>query len=585
MAYRALYRTYRPKQFKEVVGQEVIVKTLQNALKLNKIAHAYLFSGPRGTGKTSIAKIFAKAVNCELSPTPEPCGTCETCQLIEQGHISDVIEMDAASNRGINEIRDLIEKSNYLPSTGRYKVYIIDEVHMLTEPAFNALLKTLEEPPSHVIFILATTEINKLLPTIISRCQTFDFRGISLKHIESRLFEIKEAEHINISDEAIREIARLSDGGLRDAISLLDQTVSFSTGNVTLDDVYKVSGSVSRTNLMNLLNFILEKKTAEAFSLVDDIIEDGKEVPKIISDMIAILRDALVEKNVAFDVERSTKDLKDLAKRFSNDRFFFYLDILAQAQNDTKWTNQKRAYLDLAIIKMIDHKQLDKIVEHEQITLVMNKLNTLELELSKVKEAPPQIVKVVEEKKEITEETTKVVKQEVLNDNIEKIKEEGYKKEITVEQVENILNNGNVTKKNNLLKHWDSLLNISSQSLQTIAEILHQGELVAASDDELLLVYPDKTTCILMLQEENKQAALRVFNSKQKLVDNYICIDKLSWDILFEEFKKQWAKGIKKPTLPKLDLEIYESNEEPWQSDTLKLALDFFGDIVKTKEN
>ncbi len=580
MAYRALYRTYRPKQFKEVVGQEVIVKTLQNALRLDKIAHAYLFSGPRGTGKTSIAKILAKAVNCELAPTPEPCGTCETCMLIEQGHISDVIEMDAASNRGINEIRDLIEKSNYLPSTGRYKVYIIDEVHMLTKEAFNALLKILEEPPAHVIFILATTEINQLLPTIISRCQTFDFRGISLKHIEERLRDIQKAENIIIEDEAIKEIARLSDGGLRDAISLLDQTVSFSTGNVTLDDVYKVSGSVSRTNLMNLLNFILEKKTAEAFSLVDDIIEDGKEVPKIISDMIAILRDALVEKNVAFDVERSTKDLKDLAKRFSNDRFFFYLDILAQAQNDTKWTNQKRAYLDLAIIKMIDHKQLDKIVEHEQISLVMNKLNTLELEVSKLKDAPPQIIK-VEEKKDLKEE----VKEEVLNDNIEAIKEEEYKKEITVEQIENILNNGNVNKKNNLLKHWDSLLNISNQSLQTVAEILHQGELVAASNDELLLVYPDKTTCILMLQEENKQAALRVFNSKQKLVENYICVDRLSWNILFDEFKKQWAKGIKKPTLPKLDLEIYESNEEPWQSDTLKLALDFFGDIVKTKES
>ena len=328
---------------------------------------------------------------------------------------------------------------------------------------------------------------------------------------------------------------------------------------------------------MNLLNFILEKKTAEAFSLVDDIIEDGKEVPKIISDMIAILRDALVEKNVAFEVERSTKDLKDLAKRFSNDRFFFYLDILAQAQNDTKWTNQKRTYLDLAIIKMIDHKQLDKIVEHEQISLVMNKLNTLALEVSKLKEAPPQIIKVEGQKKEI--------KEEILNDDIEKIKEEGFKKEITVEQIENILNNGNVNKKNNLLKHWDSLLNISNQSLQTIAEILHQGKLVAASNDELLLVYPDKTTCILMLQEENKLAALKVFNSKQKLVSNYICIDRLSWDILFEEFKKQWAKGIKKPTLPKLDLEIYESNEEPWQSDTLKLALDFFGDIVKTKES
>ncbi|MFA5719435.1 MAG: DNA polymerase III subunit gamma/tau [Acholeplasmataceae bacterium] len=573
MAYRALYRTYRPKRFDEVVGQEVIVQTLQNALKLNKIAHAYLFSGPRGTGKTSIAKILAKAVNCEQSPTSEPCGTCHTCQMIEQGHISDVIEMDAASNRGINEIRDLIEKSNYLPSTGRFKVYIIDEVHMLTKEAFNALLKILEEPPAHVIFILATTEINQLLPTIISRCQTFDFRGISLKHIESRLYEIKEQENISISDEAIKEIARLSDGGLRDAISLLDQTISFSTGDVTIEDVYKVSGSVSRTNLMNLLTYILEKKTGDAFSLVDQIIEDGKEVPKIISDMIAILRDALVEKNITFDIDRSTKYLKDLAKRFSNDRFFFYLDILNQAQNDTKWTNQKRAYLDLAIIKMIDHQQLDNIVEREQISLLMNKFNNLEMEFSKLKTQP---IKVIQQ--EENQETT-------FNDNIEEVKEAEFRKEITVEHVEYILNNGNVQKKNMLLKHWDSLVNISNASLQSIAEFLHQATLVAASDNQLLLVYPDKTTCLLMLQEQNKQSALKVINSKQKLVDDYICIDQMSWDILFNEFKKQWQSGNKTPTLPKLNLEIYESKEEPWQSDTLKLALDFFGDIVKTKEN
>ena len=578
MAYRALYRTYRPKRFDEVVGQEVIVQTLQNALKLNKIAHAYLFSGPRGTGKTSIAKILAKAVNCETSQTGEPCGTCHTCELIEQGHISDVIEMDAASNRGINEIRDLIEKSNYLPSTGKYKVYIIDEVHMLTKEAFNALLKILEEPPSHVIFILATTEINQLLPTIISRCQTFDFRGISLKHIESRLYEIKEQEDIVISDEAIKEIARLSDGGLRDAISLLDQTVSFSTGDITIEDVYKVSGSVSRTNLMNLLTFILEKKTSEAFSLVDQIIEDGKEVPKIISDMIAILRDALVEKNITFDVDRSTEYLKDLAKRFSNDRFFFYLDILNQAQNDTKWTNQKRAYLDLAIIKMIDHKQLDTIVEREQISLLMNKFNNLELEFSKLKQQPQPVVVVKKEDKAVDVEAA-------FDDDIEEVKEATYRKDITVEHIEYILNNGNVKKKNSLLKNWDSLLNISNANLQSIAEFLHQGSLVAATDNQLLLVYPDKTTCLLMLKEQNKQAALKVLNSKQKLIDDFICIDQMSWDILFNEFKKQWASGNKKPNLPKLQLDIYESKDEPWQSETLKLALDFFGDIVKTKEN
>ncbi len=574
MAYQALYRTYRPKNFDEVVGQDVIVKTLQNALLNNKIAHAYLFSGPRGTGKTSIAKILAKAVNCEKSPTDNPCGVCPTCVAIQEGSISDVVEIDAASNNGVNEIRELRDKVKYLPSLGKYKVYIIDEVHMLTSQAFNALLKTLEEPPAHVIFILATTEPNKVPLTILSRCQRFDFRGISKKDIIRKLDEIRTHENILITNEAISEISRLAEGGLRDAISLFDQAVAFSDGEITLEDVYKVSGSVSKDNLLHLLTDILEKKASEALKLLNEIIEDGKEIPKVVSDLVMLLRDILVEKNVVFDTERATLYLEDFSKKFSNDKIYFYLDILNKTQNDIKWTNQKRAYLELAIIKMIDHEQLKQIDSTEQISLLMNKVNALELQVTKLKSEPVRVVMPVE---------TKPAEEQA----VEKVKtdEPVYKKDITVDDVKDILMNGDVKKKTKLINNWENLLKIKEPHLQTVARYLHEGNLVACSQDSFLLIYPDKTTCLMMLKEAYKKLALEVINSKEHLIDNYICLDEEAWSFLFNSFKEQWASGNKNPELPKLQLDIYETKEEKWQPETVKLALDFFGeDIVIIKE-
>jgi DNA polymerase-3 subunit gamma/tau len=574
MAYQALYRTYRPKNFDEVVGQDVIVKTLQNALLNNKIAHAYLFSGPRGTGKTSIAKILAKAVNCEKSPTDNPCGVCPTCVAIQEGSISDVVEIDAASNNGVNEIRELRDKVKYLPSLGKYKVYIIDEVHMLTSQAFNALLKTLEEPPAHVIFILATTEPNKVPLTILSRCQRFDFRGISKKDIIRKLDEIRTHENILITNEAISEISRLAEGGLRDAISLFDQAVAFSDGEITLEDVYKVSGSVSKDNLLHLLTDILEKKASEALKLLNEIIEDGKEIPKVVSDLVMLLRDILVEKNVVFDTERATLYLEDFSKKFSNDKIYFYLDILNKTQNDIKWTNQKRAYLELAIIKMIDHEQLKQIDSTEQISLLMNKVNALELQVTKLKSEPVRVVMPVETKPAEEQAVEKVKTDELV-----------YKKDITVDDVKDILMNGDVKKKTKLINNWENLLKIKEPHLQTVARYLHEGNLVACSQDSFLLIYPDKTTCLMMLKEAYKKLALEVINSKEHLIDNYICLDEEAWSFLFNSFKEQWASGNKNPELPKLQLDIYETKEEKWKPETVKLALDFFGeDIVIIKE-
>jgi DNA polymerase-3 subunit gamma/tau len=560
VGYQALYRTYRPKRFSDVVGQNVIIRTLQNAILNNKVAHAYLFSGPRGTGKTSVAKIFAKAVNCEKAPSLEPCGECETCQLIEEGHLSDVIEIDAASNNGVEEIRELRDKVNYLPSFGKYKVYIIDEVHMLTQAAFNALLKTLEEPPAHVIFILATTEPNKVIPTILSRCQRFDFRGISPSDINKKLIEIRDKEEIDISDEALNEIALNAEGGLRDAISLLDQTVSFSGEKITIEDVYQVSGSVSKDNLIKLVNYLKDKDASNAFFLLNEIVEDGKEISKIVADIIALLRDILIEKNITFEIERPTSYLKDLAQDYSNDRLFFYLDVLNETQNNIKWTMQKRAYLELALFKMIDHQDVVRIEEKEEIGLLMNKINELERSYRELEKRPVQEI--------------------VVKNSEEEIKSQPKRKdgrEITVKEIEEILNSGNKTKKNLLARGWPNLANLKTPHLQTTAELLLKGELVACSDDKMLIVYPDKTSCLMLLRESTKKLALEIINSKENHVNDIVCLDKTNWDLLFTSFLKQWGEGNKKPKLPKVDLGIFATNEKKYQSETLSLAKDFFG--------
>ena len=253
MSYKALYRKYRPQSFADVSDQEHITRTLKNALKEGKVSHAYLFSGPRGVGKTSVAKIFAKAVNCTHNMSGEPCNECDICNGITDGSISDVVEIDAASNNGVDEIRDLRDKVKYLPSQCRYKVYIIDEVHMLTTAAFNALLKTLEEPPKHVIFILCTTEPQKVPATIQSRCQRFEFHLIGRDEIEARIREVSRYEYIQIDDEAVKTIAEVSEGGMRDALSLLDQAEAYSKeSHITLDDVLQVSGKLSNDILINL---------------------------------------------------------------------------------------------------------------------------------------------------------------------------------------------------------------------------------------------------------------------------------------------------------------------------------------------
>jgi DNA polymerase-3 subunit gamma/tau len=360
MSYKALYRTYRPKDFNEVAGQKHITQTLKNALANDKVAHAYLFSGPRGTGKTSIAKILAKAVNCIKAPIDNPCNVCENCLGIQDGTISDVIEIDAASNNGVDEIRELRDKVKYLPGYVKYKVYIIDEVHMLSQGAFNALLKTLEEPPAHVIFILCTTELQKVLPTIQSRCQRFDFKSISTGDIINKLKEIIELEKIEIEEDAIKQIATYAEGGLRDAISLLDQVYSYNPEKIFLEDVNQICGAISMQTQIDLAQALIDFDSTKAIALLNDLLAQGKEVKKITLNLIEFFRDALMFSNLRklddASILQGNQDFQNIASELSNRKAFYIIDVLSKALNEINWSNNPKIHLELAFLKIADNE-------------------------------------------------------------------------------------------------------------------------------------------------------------------------------------------------------------------------------------
>ncbi|HHU55848.1 MAG TPA: DNA polymerase III subunit gamma/tau [Acholeplasmataceae bacterium] len=404
MAYKALYRTYRPQLFREVVGQEAIVKTLQNAIANNKISHAYLFSGPRGTGKTTIARIFAKALNCNDLTMLEPCDRCKSCYEISDSNSPDVIEIDAASNNGVDEIRDIREKVKFLPSGAKYKIYIIDEVHMLSTGAFNALLKTLEEPPQHVVFILATTEPQKLPPTIISRCQRFDFKALTVNEISKRIRLVCADEEVEISEEAVNAISEAAEGALRDALSILDQAISYSDDIVDIEDVNAVTGNLSYNKLIELASHFHSGNVNNALEAIQELIDLGKEVNRIVSGLLQFYRDMLLYQNIDTDSIMYYKYIfgKDsfieLAKATSPEKIFYYLDVLSDVQMKIKYSSTPRIYLEVAIIKMInvsneDLDLLSRIERLENQTININaaeiefdneKLNLLEMKVNKI---------------------------------------------------------------------------------------------------------------------------------------------------------------------------------------------------------
>ena len=420
MAYTALYREWRPRTFYDVVGQEHITKTLKNQILNNRIAHAYLFCGTRGTGKTSTAKVFAKALNCLNLKDGEPCNDCEMCRKINEGLAIDVTELDAASNNGVDKIRDIIDDVKYPPQEARYKVYIMDEVHMLSAGAVNAFLKTLEEPPNNVIFILATTDPQKLPITILSRCQRFDFKRINNGEITARLRKIVNDQNVLADERSLNLIARVSDGAMRDSLSILDQAISMGNGNVDYNTVVSMLGLVTNEHLFNLVNAIIQRSVEKSIEIIEDVIYSGKDIYLFIKDLIAHYRNLLMVKvtnnpeEVLDMSEENIALIKEQGARLRAEEIMRCIRILQEAENNAKLSKQARLYCELAVIKMC------KIEYDTSNEVMLTRLNKLEESLRngsiKVATASKEVAQISNSKPANTMTSNKVVKEQYSNE-------------------------------------------------------------------------------------------------------------------------------------------------------------------------
>ncbi len=543
--YQALYRKYRPKTLEEIGGQDTIVKIIRNSIEQKHINHAYLFAGPRGTGKTSIAKVFAKMVNCENLENGIPCGKCISCM---QTNNSDIIEIDAASNNGVDEIRELRNKVNLVPSYGKYKVYIIDEVHMLTPGAFNALLKTLEEPPAHIIFILATTDPHKIPETILSRCQRLDFKKISDESIIKRLSEISKKENIDIEEEALKEIARLSDGGMRDSIGMLDQAIAYSDGKITVKDIHDINGTLTAKDLSELITSIINSNIKDVLIKLDNYNVKGKNFVKLTEEIITFMRNILLYKNASdyFKTINNNVDLyEEISKNVSTKKILEYIQILNNSLLEMKTTNNPRLILELAIIQMLDTKKEDK--EESETIPVHFEIKKEEVssnkELEKTKEVPISNKKL---------ETTKEMP--IPNKEIEKAKEipkkENKELERKIEEIKQIRINNTLAKFSK--KHMQEIKQaiekfnnyLLDSDISSYASIILDGTLKAASDTNLIFVYNNARTANLFNENiiEIEKAIEKVLTENYKV----IATDTVHWEKIKQEFngKKKEYKYI-----------------------------------------
>lgn len=518
MSYKALYRTYRPATFEEVSGQEHIVKTLKNALESKKIAHAYLFAGPRGTGKTTMAKLFAKALNCDEG-VGKQCNKCKNCLAINEGNHPDVIEIDAASNNGIEEVRDLIDKVKYSTILGQYKVYIIDEVHMMTPGAFNALLKTLEEPPANVIFILATTEPHKILPTILSRCQRYDFAKLRDHEIRDRLRLVLEKENITYDEDAANLIVSLSDGGMRDALSILDQVLAYSGNKLSSQDILSIFSLESKQEKVQLLKLTAKGETGEVLKRIKRYIEKGTDIKRLTSDLLLILKDVLIYKTTrSFEYLETIdgSDAQDLSKLLEITKCNAYIDKLMEAEKDYKNVPSINPLFEITILKMTS--MIDKSVQSKEREIIREKVaNTKFKEAAEPshKEESPLIEKEEPKKeREIVPSLFDVVYDESkVNSSLlvpKHVKIEDGFYVLNEEQIIEVMVMAKKDIKNQLLDNWEQLatLNLHPELGKKVSLLVDAHPLVATKDilliEEDLQIKSDKVNQIASQAELQK---------------------------------------------------------------------------------
>ncbi|OFI04983.1 DNA polymerase III subunit tau [Clostridium acetireducens DSM 10703] len=540
MAYTALYREWRPRKFEDVVGQSHITVTLKNQIIHNRIAHAYLFCGTRGTGKTSTAKILAKAVNCLNIKDGEPCNECDMCKKINSGILMDVVELDAASNNGIDKIREIIENVQYHPSEAKFKVYIMDEVHMLSQGAVNAFLKTLEEPPSNVIFILATTDPQKLPITILSRCQRFDFKRIKKQDIFNRLRNIVTDQGVLADDRSLELISRLSDGAMRDALSVLDQAISTGNNKVEYDNVIKMLGLVTYDNLFKITDAIIRRDVEQSIKIIDNVVYSGKDVYVFIKELINHMRNLLISK-ISNDLEEiidlSLENIENLKRQSENIRteeLMRNIRILQEVEKEAKWIKQSRICLEMAVIKMC------RIEYDSSKEVIVARLNNIEGIIKSGK-----ILNI----KNIKNNVVKTDNKELIYDKIEKEDNNQYnnKKEILNENQSSVINENDIDIDIDLVKKkWKDILEtFKARRLMVLYASLITAQIYACKGNKIILKY-DKNYAFnkkRLEKEDNRKIVEDIFSEILKIksrveyiVENENQLNKSPEEILKDTF-------------------------------------------------
>ena len=556
--YQALYRKYRPNNFDEVVGQKIIVQTLINAIKNNRITHAYIFSGPRGTGKTSIAKIFAKTINCDNLKDYIPCNKCNNCLDYNNKKTVDIIEIDAASNNGVDEIRNLKSSVTLVPSNSKYKVYIIDEVHMLSTSAFNALLKTLEEPPKNVIFILATTELYKVPETIISRCQNFDFKRLTIADIANRLSYIAECENIEIDSSALKAIAEYSNGGMRDAIGLLDQLSSYKNEEIKSEDVDEICGLISNEQIFGLLNDILGNNLKDAIDKIVAYNDNGKNLNIIFEKIVDTLKNLLIYINASdYFSDDNLKGRYDyFSSKISEENIYSIVDELNNSIKNMKYDNNKLLLAQLCLIKINSLLNKDKVNDNR---------NDSNLQKKKENNISQEIIQNDNSSKKTYNKSWEIIK----TNNFDEFKNVRINNTLALFNKKDLLQ---FKRKISVLKDY-----ISNEKYGSMVSLLLDGELKAKGNEYIIYVYDDKKMTELFNNSlfDIEKFMLSIFNENVKMISVVLN----DWEIIKKDFNNSLrTKKNKYVVKPDIELELIKTEKENINPNDID---NMFGEIVK----